>query len=84
MRNAILIAITRALSTLTAAGPSKAAIAKQDRRERAAEGDRPLWKIGCCPIRMVFPEAYINMRVEPGKDSQWSLPYDFYVLRARQ
>jgi hypothetical protein len=44
-------------------------------------GDRPLWKIDFWSIRTtVCPEEYINMKIEPGKESQWRIAYDFYVL----
>jgi len=43
-------------------------------------GDRPLWKIDFWSIRTTLcPEAYINMKIEPGQESHWSLTYDFYV-----
>ena len=28
----------------------------------------------------VCPEEYINMKIEPGKESHWRIAYDFYVL----
>lgn len=44
-------------------------------------GDHPLSKIDFWSIRTtVCPEAYIEMKIEPGKESQWRLTYDFYVL----
>jgi galactose mutarotase-like enzyme len=44
-------------------------------------GDRPLWKINFWSIRTtVCPEDFINMKIEPGKESQWRITYDFYVL----
>jgi hypothetical protein len=44
-------------------------------------GDRPLWKIDFWSIRTtVCPEEYIEMKIEPGKESQWRIAYDFYVL----
>jgi hypothetical protein len=47
-------------------------------------GDRPLWKIDFWSIRTtVCPEEYINMKIEPGKESQWRISYDFYVLPER-
>ena len=43
-------------------------------------GDRPLSKIDFWSIRTtVCPEAYIGMKIEPGKESRWSIVYDFYV-----
>jgi hypothetical protein len=44
-------------------------------------GDRPLWKIDFWSIRTtVCPEEYVDMKIEPGKESEWRLTYDFYVL----
>lgn len=44
-------------------------------------GDRPLWKINFWSIRTtVCPEDFINMKIEPGKESQWRITYDFYVM----
>jgi hypothetical protein len=46
-------------------------------------GDRPLWKIDFWSItKTLCPEAYINMKIEPGQESQWRITYDFYVLPA--
>jgi hypothetical protein len=46
-------------------------------------GDHPLWKIDFwSPRATICPEAYIEMKIEPGKESQWNLTYDFYVLPA--
>jgi hypothetical protein len=46
-------------------------------------GDHPLWKIDFwSPRTTVCPEAYINMKIEPGQESQWRLTYDFYVVPA--
>lgn len=44
-------------------------------------GDRPLWKIFFWSIRTtVCPEAYVNMKIEPGQESRWNLTYDFYIV----
>jgi hypothetical protein len=44
-------------------------------------GDRPLWKIAFWSIRTtVCPEEYIDMKIEPGKESHWRIAYDFYVM----
>jgi len=44
-------------------------------------GDQPLWKIMFWSIRTtVCPEAYVNMKVEPGREAHWRLLYDFYTL----
>jgi len=48
-------------------------------------GDHPLWKIDFWSIRnTVCPEAYINMKIEPGQVSEWRIAYDFYVLPPAQ
>jgi len=45
-------------------------------------GDYPLWKIDFWSIRTtVCPEEYIDMKIDPGKESRWSITYDFYVMR---
>jgi hypothetical protein len=47
-------------------------------------GDHPLSKIDFwSPRATVCPEAYIEMKIEPGKESQWNITYDFYVLPAQ-
>jgi hypothetical protein len=44
-------------------------------------GDHPLSKIDFwSPRATVCPEAYIEMAIEPGKESRWNITYDFYVL----
>jgi hypothetical protein len=43
--------------------------------------DRPLAKLVFWSIRStVCPEAYIDMRIEPGKEFTWRISYDFYTL----
>jgi hypothetical protein len=43
--------------------------------------DRPLAKLVFWSIRTtVCPEAYIDMRIEPGKEFTWRIAYDFYTL----
>ena len=43
-------------------------------------GDKPLWKIDFWSIcAHGLPEEYINMKIEPGKESHWRITYDFYV-----
>jgi hypothetical protein len=43
-------------------------------------GDHPLSKIDFwSPRTTVCPEAYIDLKIEPGKESHWRLTYDFYV-----
>ena len=42
---------------------------------------RPLAKLVFWSIRStVCPEAYIDMRIEPGKEFTWRITYDFYTL----
>jgi hypothetical protein len=42
-------------------------------------GDQPLWKVVFWSIPTVLsPEAYVNLRVEPGREISWRLTYDFY------
>lgn len=44
-------------------------------------GDRPLWKMVFWSIPTVLsPEAYVDMKIEPGAESHWRLTYDFYTL----
>jgi hypothetical protein len=44
-------------------------------------GDQPLARINFWSIRTtVCPEAYVNVRVEPGKEAAWSIRYEFYTL----
>ena len=43
--------------------------------------DRPLAKLAFWSIRStVCPEAYIDMRIEPGKEFTWRITYDFYTI----
>ncbi len=49
------------------------------------EGDWPLEKlVFWCIRRTLCPEPYVALRVEPGKQEQWSLRYTFYELDARK
>jgi hypothetical protein len=44
-------------------------------------GDRPLWRINFWSTRTtVCPEAYVEVKAEPGKEFSWRLTYDFYSL----
>ncbi len=44
-------------------------------------GDRPLVKLVFWSIRTTLcPEPYIDMRVEPGRESKWRIRYEFYTL----
>jgi len=43
-------------------------------------GDRPLSKLVLWSIRAtVCPEAYINLRIEPGQEATWRIAYEFYA-----
>jgi hypothetical protein len=45
--------------------------------------DQPLDKVNFWAIRTVASaEPYIRLRIEPGKESRWTIRYDFYVLPA--
>lgn len=46
-------------------------------------GDQPLAKLVFWSIRTTLcPEPYIQMRVAPGRESKWSIRYEFYTLPA--
>ena len=43
--------------------------------------DHPIAKINFWSIRnTVCPEAYIDLKVEPGKEATWRISYEFYTL----
>ena len=43
--------------------------------------DRPIAKLVFWSIRTTFcPEPYIDMRIEPGSESTWTITYEFYTL----
>jgi hypothetical protein len=45
-------------------------------------GDRPLSKVYFWSIRSVAcPEPYVDLRVEPGKETKWRITYDFYATK---
>lgn len=45
-------------------------------------GDKPIAKLVFWSIRTTFcPEPYINLRVEPGAETTWTIAYEFYTLR---
>ncbi|MEO7653373.1 MAG: hypothetical protein ABIZ80_23180 [Bryobacteraceae bacterium] len=45
-------------------------------------GDRPLSKVVFWSIRTTFcPEPYIDLRVEPGRETRWRIQYEFYTLK---
>jgi hypothetical protein len=47
--------------------------------------DRPIARINFwSPRATVCPEAYINLRVEPGKETAWRIDYEFYTLPTQQ
>jgi hypothetical protein len=42
-------------------------------------GDRPMSKLHFWSIRTnVSPEVYVDLRIEPGKESNWRIRYEFY------
>ena len=44
-------------------------------------GDQPVTRMYFWSIRTtVCPEAYISMKIEPGKESTWRIAYEFYTL----
>ena len=44
-------------------------------------GDRPVSRMYFWSIRTtVCPEAYIAMKIEPGKEFTWRIAYEFYIL----
>jgi hypothetical protein len=44
-------------------------------------GDRPISKINLwAPRTAVCPEAFIDVRVEPGKETSWRIAYEFYQV----
>lgn len=46
-------------------------------------GDQPLARLNFWSVRTtVCPEAYVDVKAEPGKDTSWRLTYDFYSLPA--
>jgi hypothetical protein len=45
-------------------------------------GDRPLTKINVwSPRTTICPEAFIDVRVEPGKETTWRISYEFYEVK---
>lgn len=44
-------------------------------------GDRPMSKLHLWSIRTtICPEAFIDLRIEPGKESTWRITYEFYQV----
>lgn len=47
-------------------------------------GDRPMSKINLwAPRTTVCPEAFIDLRVEPGKEESWNIRYEFYQVGSK-
>jgi hypothetical protein len=47
-------------------------------------GDRPLTRLVYWSIRTTLcPEPYIDIRVEPGRETKWNIAYEFYTLTPR-
>jgi hypothetical protein len=45
-------------------------------------GDRPLSRIHFWSIRTtVCPEAYVSMKIEPGREYKWNITYEFYETK---
>jgi hypothetical protein len=45
-------------------------------------GDRPIAKMNYWSIRStVCPEPYIDLKVEPGRETTWAYTYEFYTLQ---
>lgn len=48
-------------------------------------GNRPIARMNFWSIRStVCPEAFIDMRIEPGKEFTWNIAYEFYTLSKAQ
>jgi hypothetical protein len=44
-------------------------------------GDRPLSRLYFWSTRAtVCPEAYVDMKIEPGQESHWAIHYEFYTV----
>ena len=47
-------------------------------------GDHPLSKLAFWSNpKLVCPEPFVNMRIEPGKESTWRISYEFYTVPTR-
>jgi hypothetical protein len=43
--------------------------------------DHPIARINFWSIRTtVCPEAYIDLKVEPGQETSWKINYEFYTI----
>jgi len=48
-------------------------------------GDHPIAKLYLWSVRTtVCPEAYISLKIAPGKTAHWRITYDFYTLDAQR
>jgi hypothetical protein len=46
-------------------------------------GDRPMSKLHLWSIRSnISPEAFIDLRIDPGKESTWRITYEFYQVHS--
>ena len=68
------------------AGPADYDMRVENRKAGAGvrqTSDRPIARINFwAPRATVCPEAYINLRVEPGKETAWRIDYEFYTFPA--
>jgi hypothetical protein len=77
-----------AQSDLTGFGTSPADYDMRVENRKAGAGvrqtsDHPIARINFwAPRTTVCPEAYINLRVEPGKETAWRIDYEFYTFPA--
>jgi hypothetical protein len=47
-------------------------------------GSKPLWRINFWSVHTtVCPEAYVEVKADPGKEDSWKLTYDFYSVPAQ-
>jgi hypothetical protein len=47
-------------------------------------GDHPMSKLAFWSIRSnVSPEAYVDLKIEPGQEAAWKIVYEFYALPSR-
>jgi len=45
-------------------------------------GNRPMAKMVLWSIRSnISPEAYIDLKIDPGKEASWRIAYEFYAIR---
>jgi hypothetical protein len=75
-----------AMSWLAGFGPNAADydIRVENRKTGAGvrqRSDHAISKLNFWSIRTtVCPEAYIDLRVEPGQETEWRISYDFYTV----